>query len=63
MGPVFVTEFPYPKKEERSVTTSSSSGEIDSNVFLRDAENLQQGDIVNVKIEEADDYDLFGVAI
>ncbi len=37
--------------------------EIDGNVFLRDAETLKQGDIVNVLIEDADDYDLYGVQV
>jgi ribosomal protein S12 methylthiotransferase len=36
--------------------------EIDGTVYLRDAENLKPGDIVNVRIEDADDYDLYGVA-
>lgn len=37
--------------------------EIDGTVYLRDAENLKAGDIVKVKIEEAEEYDLFGVAV
>ncbi len=37
--------------------------EIDGKVYLRDAGGVQQGDIVNVKIEDADEYDLFGVAV
>ncbi len=37
--------------------------EIDGTVFLRDAQNLKQGDIVNVKIEDAEEYDLFGVQV
>lgn len=37
--------------------------EIDGKVYLRDVPNtLKQGDIVKVNIEDADDYDLFGVA-
>ena len=35
--------------------------EIDGTVFLRDAEGLKPGDIVPVRIEESDEYDLFGV--
>ena len=35
--------------------------EIDGTVFLRDAEGLKPGDIVHVRIEESDEYDLFGV--
>lgn len=37
--------------------------EIDGNVFLRDAGHLKAGDIVDVTIEDADDYDLFGVPV
>lgn len=37
--------------------------DIDGNVYLRDAKRLRTGDIVQVKIEESDDYDLFGVAV
>lgn len=37
--------------------------EIDGKVYLRDAGHLKQGDIVKVKIEDADDYDLFGVPV
>jgi ribosomal protein S12 methylthiotransferase len=37
--------------------------EIDGTVFLRDVQGLKQGDIVKVMIEEAEDYDLFGVAV
>jgi ribosomal protein S12 methylthiotransferase len=35
--------------------------EIDGKVFLRDAEGVKQGDIVSVAIEDADEYDLYGV--
>jgi ribosomal protein S12 methylthiotransferase len=41
--------------------------EIDGTVFLRDVHEisggLKQGDIVRVLIEDAEDYDLFGVAV
>lgn len=43
--------------------SKADAPEIDANVFLRDAHNLKPGDIVHVQIEEADDGDLFGVAI
>lgn len=36
--------------------------EIDGKVFLRDVEDLKPGDIVPVRIEDSDEYDLFGVA-
>jgi ribosomal protein S12 methylthiotransferase len=35
--------------------------EIDGEVHLRDAAHLEQGDIVSVVIEDADEHDLFGV--
>lgn len=41
--------------------SQADAPEIDGNVFLRDAGGLGQGDIVPVKIEDADDHDLFGV--
>jgi ribosomal protein S12 methylthiotransferase len=37
--------------------------DIDGKVFLRDAGDLNPGDIVSVEIEDAEDYDLYGVAI
>lgn len=37
--------------------------EIDGEVHLRDAENLKTGDIVTVQVEDADEHDLFGVAL
>lgn len=41
--------------------SKADAPEIDGQVFLRDAGHLVQGDIVSVKIEDADDHDLFGV--
>jgi ribosomal protein S12 methylthiotransferase len=35
--------------------------EIDGEVHLRDAAHLQQGDIVTVLVEDADEHDLYGV--
>jgi len=37
--------------------------EIDGEVHLRDAGHLQQGDIVAVEIEDADEHDLYGVPL
>jgi ribosomal protein S12 methylthiotransferase len=37
--------------------------EIDGKVFLRNAGHLKQGDIVKVKVEDADDYDLYAVPV
>jgi ribosomal protein S12 methylthiotransferase len=42
--------------------SKADAPEIDGNVFLRDALGLEQGDIVPVLIEDADEHDLFGVA-
>ncbi len=41
--------------------SKADAPEIDGQVFLRNAAHLAQGDIVPVKIEDADDHDLFGV--
>jgi ribosomal protein S12 methylthiotransferase len=43
--------------------SKADAPEIDGNVFLRDALGLEQGDIVPVLIEDADEHDLFGVAV
>jgi len=37
--------------------------EIDGKVYLRNAKNVQQGDIIPVMIEDADEYDLYGVPV
>jgi ribosomal protein S12 methylthiotransferase len=41
--------------------SKADAPEIDGQVFLRNAGHLAQGDIVSVKIEDADEHDLFGV--
>ena len=41
--------------------SKADAPEIDGQVHLRDAGGLKPGDIVPVEIEDADDYDLFGV--
>ena len=41
--------------------SQADAPEIDGSVFLRDAGGLAQGDIVPVRIEDADDHDLYGV--
>lgn len=43
--------------------SKADAPEIDGTVYLRDAKGLKQGDIVRVKIEDAEDYDLYGVAV
>ena len=38
--------------------------EIDGKVYLRDVpKDVKQGDIISVLVEDADEYDLFGVPI
>jgi ribosomal protein S12 methylthiotransferase len=51
--------------EEGGATGRSQSDapEIDGEVFLRDAGHLEQGDIVQVEIEDADEHDLYGVPL
>lgn len=43
--------------------SKADAPEIDGTVFLRDAGHLAAGDIVSVKIEDADEHDLFGVPL
>lgn len=43
--------------------SKADAPEIDGEVHLRDAIGLTPGDIVRVEIEDADEHDLFGVAI
>ncbi len=43
--------------------TQADAPDIDGKIYLRDANGLKQGDIVQVKVEDADDYDLFGVPL
>ncbi len=42
--------------------SQADAPEIDGEVFLRDGRHLAVGDIVDVVIEDADDYDLYGTA-
>ena len=43
--------------------SQADAPEIDGHVFLRDAGGLSQGDIVSVRIEDADEHDLYGVPV
>jgi ribosomal protein S12 methylthiotransferase len=43
--------------------TKADAPEIDGKIFLREAAHLKQGDFVKVKVEDADEYDLFGVPV
>jgi ribosomal protein S12 methylthiotransferase len=43
--------------------SQADAPEIDGHVYLRDvSEGLKAGDIINVRIEDADEHDLFGVS-
>ncbi|HEY0270677.1 MAG TPA: 30S ribosomal protein S12 methylthiotransferase RimO [Sphingomonas sp.] len=43
--------------------SKADAPEIDGEVHLRDAGHLKPGDIVRVTVEDADEHDLFGVAL
>lgn len=43
--------------------SKADAPEIDGEVHLRDAGDVQPGDIIRVDIEDADDHDLFGVPV
>jgi ribosomal protein S12 methylthiotransferase len=43
--------------------SKADAPEIDGEVHLRDAGGLHPGDIVSVKVEDADEHDLFGVPL
>jgi ribosomal protein S12 methylthiotransferase len=43
--------------------SKADAPEIDGEVHLRDAGHLSQGDIVRVRVEDADDHDLYGVPL
>ncbi len=43
--------------------SQADAPEIDGEVHLRDAGHLAMGDIVRVHVEDADEHDLFGVAV
>ncbi|WP_431470642.1 30S ribosomal protein S12 methylthiotransferase RimO [Sphingosinithalassobacter sp. LHW66-3] len=43
--------------------SQADAPEIDGQVFLRDAANLAQGDIVRVVVEDADEHDLYGAPV
>ncbi|MDQ3143741.1 MAG: 30S ribosomal protein S12 methylthiotransferase RimO [Pseudomonadota bacterium] len=43
--------------------STADAPEIDGDVHLRDARHLVPGDIVRVRVEDADEHDLFGVSV
>ncbi|MEZ5710923.1 MAG: 30S ribosomal protein S12 methylthiotransferase RimO [Blastomonas sp.] len=63
--PVIVDEMGEPDEEGSIGATARSEAdapEIDGNVFLRDVSpSLAVGDIIKVRIEDADEHDLYGV--
>jgi len=55
---------PHPQHHHGIGATGRSKAdapEIDGEVHLRDAGNLNPGDIVSVRVEDSDEHDLFGV--
>ncbi len=65
--PVIIDEVGEPDEDDGSIGATARSQadapEIDGNVFLRDTSGLKPGDIIDVRIEDADDHDLFGVPV
>ena len=62
--PVIIDEVGEPDEDGAIGATGRSQAdapEIDGNVFLRDTQGLKAGDIVSVRIEDADEHDLYGV--
>jgi ribosomal protein S12 methylthiotransferase len=43
--------------------SKADAPEIDGEVHLRDAGGLQPGDVVSVRVEDADEHDLYGVPV
>ncbi len=43
--------------------SKADAPDIDGHVLLRDAGHLQPGDIVRIRVEDADDHDLYGVPL
>jgi ribosomal protein S12 methylthiotransferase len=43
--------------------SKADAPEIDGEVHLRDAGGLNAGDIVNVRVEDSDEHDLYGVPL
>jgi ribosomal protein S12 methylthiotransferase len=57
---------PHPAHHHAAGATGRSKAdapEIDGEVHLRDAGGLKPGDIVQVRVEDSDEHDLFGVPI
>jgi ribosomal protein S12 methylthiotransferase len=43
--------------------SKADAPEIDGEVLLRDAGHVAVGDVIRVKVEDADDTDLYGVPV
>ena len=57
---------PHPKHHHAVGATGRSKAdapEIDGEVHLRDAEGLKPGDVVQVRVEDSDEHDLYGVPL
>jgi ribosomal protein S12 methylthiotransferase len=65
--PVIIDEIGDPDEDGAIGATGRSQAdapEIDGHVYLRDvSESLKPGDIIDAKIEDADEHDLFGVSL
>ena len=57
---------PHPEHHHDVGATGRSKAdapEIDGEVHLRDAGGLKPGDIVQVRVEDSDEHDLYGVPV
>ena len=66
--PVILDEDGEPDEEDGSVGATARSQadapEIDGNVFLRDVgDGRKAGDMIDVRSEDADEHDLYGVPV
>jgi ribosomal protein S12 methylthiotransferase len=65
-APVAHLDAPHPEHHHSIGATGRSKAdapEIDGEVHLRDAGGLKPGDIVSVRVEDADEHDLYGVPL
>ena len=46
--------------EQIVARSAADAPEIDGNVFIQPNSDIEAGDIIQVKIEDADEYDLYG---
>ncbi len=60
---VIVEDYDFEKRQYKSRSYMSASDDVDGYIYLTSQKVLKIGDIVNVKITEADHYDLYGKMI